>query len=332
MIGASKQRGVALIMVLLIVAIIAVLATSISSRNQIAVRRTINMAMYDQAYWYALSAEELARRVLKQDLDDSEGRVHLQQYWALSDVVLPADGGEIGGRISDLRSCFNLNALSQDPPKQQQGQAPKMSLAAQQFVSLLENVGVDDFSAEQLAYRVKDYLDADSDTSSLGAEDAEYESRKVPYRAANTLMNDRSELRAVIGVPKELYQKLQPYVCVIPGNDSQVLNVNTVKPEQAALLAAMLLNKVSVSEAESLIEQRNHDGYDKIDDFWQQGSLTSIASQDDQMKSSMAISSKFFRLQAMAKVDDAVFRMDSVLHVIGGNKLEVLTRQYGGQD
>lgn len=332
MIGASKQRGVALIMVLLIVAIIAVLATSISGRNQIAVRRTINMAMYDQAYWYALSAEELARRVLKQDLDDSEGRVHLQQYWALSDVVLPADGGEIGGRISDLRSCFNLNALSQDPPKQPQGQAPKMSLAAQQFVALLENVGVDEFSAEQLAYRVKDYLDADSDTSSLGAEDAEYESRKVPYRAANTLMNDRSELRAVIGVPKELYQKLQPYVCVIPGNDSQVLNVNTIKPEQAALLAGMLLNKVSTSEAQSLIEQRNHDGYDKIEDFWQQGSLTSIASQDDQLKSSMAISSKFFRLQAMAKVDDAVFRMDSVLHVIGGNKLEVLTRQYGGQD
>lgn len=330
--GAAKQRGVALIMVLLIVAIIAALATTISGRNQIAVRRTINLAMYDQAYWYALSAEELARKVLKQDLDDSEGRVHLQQYWALADVVLPAESGEIGGRISDLRSCFNLNALSQDPAKAKQGQVPKLSLAGQQFVALLEDLGVDNFSAEQLTYRVKDYLDSDSDMSSLGAEDAEYESRKVPYRAANTLMNDRSELRAVIGVPKELYQKLQPYVCVIPGNDSQVLNVNTVKPEQAALLAAMLLNKISVGEAETLIEQRNSDGFDKIDDFWQQGSLTTIANQNDQLKSSMSVSSKFFKLQAMAKVDDAVFRLDSVLHVIGGNKLEVLTRQSGGQD
>ncbi|QSX33511.1 type II secretion system minor pseudopilin GspK [Shewanella avicenniae] len=328
----SKQRGVALIMVLLIVAIIAVLATTISGRNQLSVRRTINLAMYDQAYWYALSAEELARKVLKQDLDDSEGRVHLQQYWALANVVLPAESGQIGGQLSDLRSCFNLNALAQDGPKPQNGQAETMSLAGRQFAALLESLGVDDFSAEQLVYRIKDYLDEDSDVSSLGAEDAEYESRKVPYRAANTLMNDRSELRAVLGVPKELYQQLQPYICVIPGNNSQVLNVNTVKPEQAALLAAMLLNKVSVNEAENIIEQRSANGYDKIEDFWEQGSLTTIAQQDDQLKSSMSINSKFFKLEAAAQVDDALFRLDSVLHVIGGNKLEVLTRQYGGQD
>ncbi|WP_037444404.1 type II secretion system minor pseudopilin GspK [Shewanella mangrovi] len=328
----SKQRGVALIMVLLIVAIIAVLATTISGRNQLSVRRTINLAMYDQAYWYALSAEELARKVLKQDLDDSEGRVHLQQYWALSNVILPAEAGEIGGKLSDLRSCFNLNALALDGPKPQNGQVQKLSLAGRQFAALLEDLGVDNFSAEQLVYRIKDYLDDDSDVSSLGAEDAEYESRKVPYRAANTLMNDRSELRAVLGVPKALYQQLQPYICVIPGNNSQVLNVNTVKPEQAALLAAMLLNKVSVNEAQNIIEQRGTAGYDKIEDFWEQGSLTNIAQQDDQLKSSMSVSSKFFKLEAAAKVDDALFRLDSVLHVIGGNKLEVLTRQYGGQD
>ncbi|GGZ02586.1 type II secretion system minor pseudopilin GspK [Shewanella fodinae] len=325
-----KQRGVALIVVLLVVAIIAVLAVSISGRNQVSVRRTINLAEYDQAYWYAISAEELARKVLKQDLDDSEGRVHLQQYWALANVVFPAEAGQIGGTITDLRSCFNLNALSQATTAKP-GQTETLPLAARQYTALLVALGVDEFNAERLTYTLKDYLDADTDVSAYGAEDAEYESRKVPYRAANTLMSDRSELRAVLGYSQEIYRKLLPYVCVIPGNNTQILNVNTVKVEQAPLLAAMLENKISVGEAESIINQRAANGFDKIDDFWQQGSLTTIASQDDKLKSSFTVSSKFFLLDGRAKVDDAVFHMQSVLHVIGGNKLEVLTRQYGAQ-
>ncbi|MDF0534570.1 type II secretion system minor pseudopilin GspK [Shewanella yunxiaonensis] len=326
-----KQRGVALIVVLLVVAIIAVLAVSISGRNQVSVRRTINMAEYDQAYWYAISAEELARKVLKQDLDDAEGRVHLQQYWALSNAVFPAEVGQIGGTISDLRSCFNLNSLSQTSTTNKNTQVETLPVAAKQYKALLEDIGIDEFNAERLMYTLKDYLDADTDIGTYGAEDDDYEARKVPYRAANTLMSDRSELRAVLGYSQEIYRKLLPYVCVIPGNNTQVLNVNTVKVEQAALLAAMLENKISVGEAESIINQRASSGFDKVDDFWQQGSLASIASQDDQMKSSFAVSSKFFMLDGRAKVDDAVFHMQSVLHVIGGNKLEVLTRQYGGQ-
>ena len=78
----TKQRGVALIVVLLIVAMVVIIATNITSRNQLSMRRTLNLAQYDQAYWYAISAEELAKKILKQDFDDSEGRVHKQQYWA----------------------------------------------------------------------------------------------------------------------------------------------------------------------------------------------------------------------------------------------------------
>ncbi|MFQ6372255.1 type II secretion system minor pseudopilin GspK [Shewanella sp. YIC-542] len=325
-----KQQGVALIVVLLVVAIIAVLAVSISGRNQVSVRRTINLAQYDQAYWYAISAEELARKVLKQDLNDSEGRVHLQQYWALANVVFPAEVGQIGGTLTDLRSCFNLNALSQTATTAA-GHIAKLPLAARQYSALLTALGVDSFNAERLTFTLKDYLDADSDAGAYGAEDAEYESRKVPYRAANTLMSDRSELRAVLGYSQEIYRKLLPYVCVIPGNNTQIMNVNTVKVEQAPLLAAMLENKISVGEAQSIINQRPASGFETADDFWQQGSLAAIAAQDEQLKSSVTVSSKFFRLDARAKVDDAVFHMQSVLQVTGGNNLQVLTRQYGGQ-
>jgi general secretion pathway protein K len=145
----TKQRGVALIVVLLIVAIVAIVATKITSRNQISVRRTINLAQYDQAFWYAISAEEIAKKVLKQDLEDSD-TVHMQQYWAQADVIFPAENGEIAGKISDMQSCFNLNALSQTTKTVENGQ-PKLPLPAVQFKGLLVALGMDDFAAERLA-------------------------------------------------------------------------------------------------------------------------------------------------------------------------------------
>jgi len=326
---AGKQRGVALIVVLLIVAMVAIIATQINSRTQLMVRRTLNLAQYDQAYWYAISAEELTKKVLKQDFKDSDGTVHLQQYWALADVVFPVEHGEITGDITDLRSCFNLNALATKSSETHSGQS-KPLLAAVQYQGILVALGMDEFSAERLTHVLQDYLDEDTISNPYGAEDAEYESRTVPYRAANTLMNHRSELRSVMGYSQDLYLKLAPYICVIPGDDHQLLNVNTLKVKQAALLAGMFNNKISVSEAESIINQRPRDGFDKIEDFWNNSSLSNLQSEAD-LKSSFVLDSEYFLLRAAAKVDNAIFRIDSVLKRVSGNNLAVITRQYGGQ-
>ncbi|MFT5235343.1 MAG: general secretion pathway protein K [Shewanella sp.] len=329
----SKQRGVALIVVLLIVAMVAIIATNINSRNQLSMRRTLNLAQYDQAYWYALSAEELTKKVLKQDLDDSEGRVHLQQYWAQADVVFPAEHGEIAGKISDMRSCFNLNSLS--AKAQGQGQVksngqPKLPLAALQYKGLLVALGMDEFSAERLTHTLKDYVDEDTTASAFGAEDAEYESRNVPYRAANTLMNHRSELRAVMGYSQDIYLKLLPYICVIPGDDRQLLNVNTVKVEQAALLAGMFNDKMSLSEAESIINQRPGDGFETVEEFKENSSVATLLAADAALGSSFVVDSKYFLLEAGAKVDTAIFRLESVIKTEGSG-FSILTRQFGGQ-
>jgi general secretion pathway protein K len=328
--GQHKQQGVALITVILIVAMVAIIATNISARNQLSMRRTLNLAQYDQAYWYAMSAEELTQKVLKQDFDDAKGVVHRQQYWALADVVFPAEYGEIAGKISDMRACFNLNALAVTAKENTNGQ-PQLPLAAKQFKALLVGLGMDDFAAERLTHTLKDYLDSDSINSPYGAEDSEYESRNVPYRAANTLMNHKSELRAVLGFTRQVYRHLSPYVCAIPGDNRQLINVNTLEVEQGALLAAMLDNQISVADAESIIGQVPASGYEKIEEFWENASVSGLKIEAD-AKSSFVIDSEYFLLKAGAKVDQAIFRMESVLKRGSGNNMDVLTRQFGGQE
>ncbi|MCL1124011.1 type II secretion system minor pseudopilin GspK [Shewanella surugensis] len=325
----TKQDGVALIVVLLIVAMIAIIATNITSRSQLSVRRTINMVQYNQAYWYALSAEELSKKILTQDFEDDEDSINLQQYWAQSDMVFPVENGEIAGEISDMRSCFNLNSLSVSSEEDVSTGQSKTTLPMRQFSGLLVALGMDQFSADTLAATLKDYTDEDTTTSSYGAEDAEYESRSVPYRAANTLLFDKSELRAIMGFTQDIYMRIAPYVCAIPANDVQVLNVNTIKVEQAALLAGMFENKISVGEAEGIINQRPGDGFESIEDFWANSSISSFKTSDEALASSFGIKSDYFLLRAGAKVDRAIFRLKSVLMRSSDNKLSVISRQFG---
>ncbi|ADN74435.1 General secretion pathway protein K [Ferrimonas balearica DSM 9799] len=327
-----SQSGMALLTVLLVLAVITALAAGMTQRSQMSVRRTTNMADFEQAYWYARSSEALAKRVLKQDFEDSDGTIHLQQYWATANVVYPVEHGQIAGTIDDMRTCFNLNALSQGLTEEERNRDPyQKPLAGRQFMAMLEALEIDNYYAEMVADRVRDFTDEDDrQDGTFGAEDAEYESRPVPYRTPNQLMAHHSELRAVLGVNKNLYRTLQDYVCAIPGEDTQQLNVNTLPVERAALLVGMLEGKISLSEAESVLQARPADGWDDVQKFWEEPAMQRLQV-DAQAKSTLAVDSKYFRLRGAAKVENAVFRLESVMRRGGGDGLTVLTRQYGGQ-
>ncbi|MFI3245244.1 MAG: type II secretion system minor pseudopilin GspK [Ferrimonas sp.] len=327
-----KQRGVALLTVLLVLAVMATVAATMSSRSYLSVRRTINLNDHEQAYWYAMSAEALAKRVLVQDFDDADGTIHLQQYWATAEVIYPVEFGTISGTISDLRSCFNVNALAQGLTEAEQAensyQAP---LPARQLRAMLEAYELDRYQVEQLVDRVRDFVDSDNDTAgSYGAEDAEYQARPYPYQTPNQLMQHHSELRAVLGIPAALYQFLDDKICAIPGNSTQWLNVNTVPSDQPQLLVGMLEGKLSVDEAQDVLNGRPADGWASIDDFWAESSLQRLTDVSAALKSTLVVDSNYFRVRGSAQSGSAVFRLESVLQR-NGNALSVVTRQYGGQ-
>ncbi|QIZ78418.1 type II secretion system minor pseudopilin GspK [Ferrimonas lipolytica] len=329
----KKQRGVALLTVLLVLTVMVTIAAGMTNRSYLSARRSINLNNHEQAYWYAMASEALAKRALKQDFEDADGTVHLQQYWALADVVYPVENGTIAGTIDDMRSCFNLNALSLPLSDAEKQQDPYQSpLAVRQLVAMLEAYDVDSYTAEMIADRVRDFVDADSDNAgSYGAESAEYEAREFPYQAPNQLMFHHSELRAVLGVSAQHYQFLEDRICAIPGDDRQLLNVNTLAIEQPQLLVGMVEGKLSNSEAQEVLNNRPEDGWETIEDFWAEANMQRLSDIDDALKSTIVVDSDYFRLRGGAQVDTAVFRLETVLQRGGGDTLTVVSRQFGGQ-
>ena len=155
-----RQRGVALITAVVLVAIATVLAARVGTDAALDLRRTMGVTALNQAWQVALGAEAWAAQILRDDLKDSE-LDDLSERWAQPVPPLPVDGGSIEGGLEDMQGRFNLNSVLTA-----EGNVDEAGL--ERFRRLLRLACVD----ERWAGAMADWLDSDTvDTFPDGAED-----------------------------------------------------------------------------------------------------------------------------------------------------------------
>lgn len=325
----KRTQGVAIISVLLVVAIVTVLATRMSSHLQLQIARVSGSEHAEQAYWHWLSAEALVRQVLLQEHEESEGRTHLQQGWASQQGPFPVRGGAIGGRVHDLHACLNLNSLYKNP-----NNTANFAKATERYEQLLTVLEFDEYTIRRLTATLIDWLDTDTELhNSMGAEDPDYESLAQPYQAANNLLAHRSELRQIAGYSQDIYNRLRPFVCVIPGVTEWQLNLNTVPENKPEVVMAFFRGALDLSGAENLLRGRPAKGYESVaaikDEPAIQGLSGSMQLTED--LEDITINSQYFELNAQVKYGDLEFYGYSQLQINEG-KAWVLHRSRGGYE
>lgn len=236
----GSQRGVALVMAIIVVAIGTMIAVNLIWRGTLDLRRTESALAADQGLMYVQGAEAWAADILRQDLVDSPESDHLGELWATELPPLPVDGGTITGRLEDLQGRFNLNNLVGADGKEN-------ALARRQLERLLVSVEAD----PALAGAVVDWLDPDTELRfPSGGEDVVYSDADPPYRTANSTITSTSELMAIAGFDRDTYRRLAPYITVLPQGTK--LNVNTASD----VVLASLSDDIDIATATSLVEQR----------------------------------------------------------------------------
>lgn len=260
------QRGAALLTVLLLVAVIAVLAGHALERMRLATRLSGNAVAMEQARAFAMAAETAAMVRINSVLARDAARVTLQGDWAGRPIPLPIPGGVASATATDGGNCFNLNGLVQTSDTETYVARPA---SIEQFARLMRLIGIPDQQARSVAAATADWADTDTVAQPDGAEDADYASQTPFYLPANALMADVSELRAVSGVTPELYARLRPWICVLPVARPTRINVNTLLPEQAALLAMLLPDTLDVARARAVLLDRPPQGFTSTVAFWQ---------------------------------------------------------------
>ncbi len=239
----KRQRGAALVVALLVVAMVVMLATTLSSDFLLMFRRVENQLYSEQAYAYLLGAESLARAALLQDLqqDTQKGSGgstdNLAEPWA-KPQQFPTDYGWIAGVIEDVQGRFNINSLTGKGPTAPPGD---YSESQQYFIRLLLSLKLEQplaiDQAQALTEAITDWIDDDDDVSGLGGAESQYYAQAAPPgRPANRPLVSPSELMWVKGMTPEIYRALAPLIGIWPGSNAKAVspkmgfNVNTAPP------------------------------------------------------------------------------------------------------
>lgn len=302
----TRQQGIALLTVLLVVVLATITAVGMTSRQQVDIRRTENILRNDQIYLYLLGAEDWARQILSQDVKDNTTDT-LGDDWATVLPPLPIEGGTVSGSIEDMQGRFNVNSLLLD------GKVDEENLERfKRLLSLLE-------LSPLIADAVVDWIDTDEQARQQGAEDNSYLNSETPYRTANSEMFSSSELLYVRGMDFESYQRLKPYLTALPGNTA--ININT----SPAAVIASLAEGISLESAEQLVEERGTQGYASVDDFIKHG----LFSKAKPKKAGLSVTSQHFLLSARVIMGQSQSQVQSLVKRITNNNIMVLQRLQG---
>lgn len=246
----GRQRGVAVVMAMGVVALAAIAAAAMLASQSTWSRHAELTADHVQAKALVQAGVDWARALLSDDRRLSNVD-HLGEPWAMRLPPVPVDNGELAGRIDDQQGAFNLNNLVRN------GVASPVHVA--QYQRLLQILGL----PESLAANLIDWIDADSEPQPQGgAEDGHYQARQPPYLAANRVLTDVAELALVSGYDAEgVIERLRPFVTALPSFTA--LNVNTATPE----VLAAVVRGLDLDAARALVARREHAYFRTAADF-----------------------------------------------------------------
>lgn len=270
----KNEQGAALLTVLLLVAVMAVVAAGALERLALATRMTGNGGAMDQARAYADAGTEIARLRIGDLVASNPAKISLAGGWMGAPQAIPVPGGVATARVTDAGNCFNLNSVVSGNNEAALQVRP---VGVAQFQGLLQVLGVDARQAQAASASLADWIDSDSVPQPGGGEDEYYAQAQRPYRAANRMMVDPSELRAVAGITPAIYDLVKPWVCALPVTDLSPININTLLPGQAPLFAMLLPGELSIAQARQLLAQRPADGYGSVNQFWMAPSLVGLS-------------------------------------------------------
>lgn len=290
----GRQRGVALLMALLVVALASAAAVALIDQGHLQLRRTTNLIFGDQADRLARGGVGWAQTVLQRDAKNTDYDASTEQ-WAIELPPTPVEGGEVWGHIEDRQGRFNLNNLvnADGQPNER---------AVQRFQRLLQAVEAD----PTLVQGVVDWIDPDIDPQlPNGAEDTYYLGLDEPYRCPNRRMIDASELRLVKGFDAALYKALKGAITALP--EVTDINVNTAPP----LVLRALVADVRETRIDDLVTQREEVPYESLEGFLAE---PVISERPDFEAEGLGVVSHYFAIHVGARIDRAYSRLTTLVH------------------
>ncbi len=229
----SREAGVALVLVLWMLALLTVIAQNLAFSSRTDILVATNLAAQAQAQAYADAAVFRAAHQLANfpasnpnTLDPTRWKPDgLERLWRFGNAEL---------RVTILGEAGKLG-LNTAPP--------------QLFVGLFLSAGLGQAEAEALADAILDWRDADDLRHPRGAERADYLAAGLRHGPANGHFIAIDELQQVIGMTQTLFRLIEPLISV----HNHQAGIDTATAPRGVLLA---LPNAIPNEVDQFIQQR----------------------------------------------------------------------------
>jgi general secretion pathway protein K len=284
----GKERGVAIISALLVVALSAILVSGMLWRQEVQIRRIENQRLLAQANWISRSALDWTRLILRSEADTSPTVTYLGGVWGvpiaktrLSDFlgqigeVRAQQGAQtyLSGSIEDAQAKFNLRNLVSTPTP---GVLTVNVAQIASFQRLLTLLGLNGSLAKTTALQIRAGL-AQSATRFQVASGAAASSPEAAMQAiaqgggtgggnfsddpglkdadsnapvAPLQVISVDSLLDVQGFTPEAVERLRRFVTVLP--TTTAVNMNTAPPE----VIAAVVPGMNLSQAQAFVARR----------------------------------------------------------------------------
>lgn len=274
---AANEKGMALLIVLAVVALLSALLIEFSFSTLVDLRSVETFRDRSKAYYIARGGVEAARIILQEDRNQFD---HPSEFWGESLAGIPVGEGDVSLKIEDLSGRLNINFVGDGRGNPLPGY--------HRFVALCEEVlTVDSGAARALADALVNWFHAD--LAVVTADDAYYNRQTPPYSRRGAKLMALDELHLVRGFDEEMVTTLRPFIRVV---GDEPININTAPAEvmlawqhsAAAGNVAIIFDRLDI---DALVQYRETTAFRDLADLaqvegigprwstaWSQGSVT----------------------------------------------------------
>lgn len=255
----KNNRGMALLVVLVVIALLTSLLTELSFSTLVDLRLTETFRDTTRAYYLAKGGINAGRMIIQDDRNSYDG---FDELWKLGVINYPVGDGAVTVRIDDQDGKLGINALVS-------GNTPK-TMMVDRFYRLFTALDIDDLEdPAELTAALVDWLDSGdapyqtilTDGAELpvaGAEGPYYKGLSQPYPVKNGRLETLEELSLIKGFTPEVLRRVLPHVAV---HEQTMVNINTASAEVLMALDYEIDNGV----VEDLIKYRRETPIERLE-------------------------------------------------------------------
>ncbi|MGA7750701.1 MAG: type II secretion system minor pseudopilin GspK [Gallionella sp.] len=308
-----RQRGVAVIIALLLTTLAITIVASLFWQQQVQVRSIENQRLQLQKQWILRGALDWAGLILREDAKYSSvdtldepwavplAETRLDQYVDNGQTDTDTASATLSGGISDAQARYNLTNLCPD------GTINPAEVAA--FEQLLSNAHLN----PALAQATADEMAAAQKKPVANPANPDNQSGPLPMN-----LTQEDDLLAVPGFTPEMLGKIKDFVIFLPR--ATPVNVNTAPAE---VLAARI-EGLSLADAAALVASRNTASFRYISDFTERLPDNSLSVSNLEA----SVSTNYFLVNGKVRMNRAELEVQALIERNGTNTRLIWVREY----